>query len=114
MDRTDQDAGARGDAQAGNRASGVSVDRLSSFTYDKRTETFKHIYGVAGRPLPVENPIRNVRLDLEESARVALDLPEDAYYFGDLRLTLKRSDWTLHAELDVHIYAKLTEEDLED
>lgn len=53
-------------------------------------------------PFPVDRPLRTIRLDLEAEAN--LDLREVPHDFGDLRLTLRRADWSVLAELDAFTY----------
>ena len=73
----------------------------------RTTHTYRQVYGRPGftgqiRDFPTEAPIRTVRRDLEATA--SLDLRELPHEYGDLRLTVRRSDWSVDVELDVHVY----------
>lgn len=75
---------------------------------DRRTITYSRVYGRAlvpngvVTPFPIENPIRTIRLDLE--AEASADLREQRHEHGDLRITLRRKDFSVEAELDVYVY----------
>lgn len=56
----------------------------------------------------MEKPFRAIRLDLES---MACPDPDVDVEFGDMRLTVRRKDWTVLAELDVYTYDLTPPED---
>lgn len=75
---------------------------------NRRTVTYSITYNVPDergkiRVLPVEFPFRQIREELEELA-VADGCNGDTDECGDVRMTIRRRDWALVAELDVHYY----------
>lgn len=75
---------------------------------NRRTVTYSRVYGRPLQhggtvfPFPVDAPIRTVRRDLE--AEASADLREAKHEYGDLRITLRRVDWSVEVELDVYVY----------
>lgn len=84
---------------------------------DRRVVTYTRVYGRSVRgwtviPVPIDRPIRTMRLDLEAEAH--LDLREVPHELGDFRLTLHRSDFAITAELDAYVWADEAEGELDE